>query len=76
MDDLRTELSIDGSWRAAEDQGRFAVHEPATGDELASVADATIADALPPSPPRTPRPVPGRRPRRASVPTYCAAPSS
>jgi succinate-semialdehyde dehydrogenase/glutarate-semialdehyde dehydrogenase len=52
MDDLRTELSIDGSWRAAE----IAVASPcraATGDELASVADATSPTRWPPSPPRT-----------------------
>ena len=46
MDDLRTELSIDGAWRAAADGARFAVHEPATGAELARVADATEADGL------------------------------
>ncbi|MFN8642435.1 MAG: NAD-dependent succinate-semialdehyde dehydrogenase [Candidatus Binatia bacterium] len=46
MDDLRTELSIDGTWRPAADGARFAVHEPATGAELAQVADATVADGL------------------------------
>ena len=46
MNDLLTELSIDGAWRAAADGARFAVHEPATGAELAHVADATEADGL------------------------------
>ena len=46
MNDLRTELWIAGDWRAAADGARFAVHEPATGDELAAVADATVADGL------------------------------
>jgi len=46
MGDLRTQLSIDGTWREAADGARFAVHEPATGAELARVADATVADAL------------------------------
>ena len=46
MNDLRTELAIDGSWRAAGDGARFAVHEPATGDEIAAVADATVEDGL------------------------------
>jgi succinate-semialdehyde dehydrogenase/glutarate-semialdehyde dehydrogenase len=46
MDDLHTELSIDGAWRAAGDGARFAVHEPATGAELATVADATEADGV------------------------------
>jgi succinate-semialdehyde dehydrogenase / glutarate-semialdehyde dehydrogenase len=45
MTEPHTELSIDGSWRKAADGGRFVVHEPATGDELATVADATVADA-------------------------------
>ncbi len=46
MSDLQTQLAIGGGWRAASDGARFAVHEPATGDELAAVADATVADAL------------------------------
>jgi succinate-semialdehyde dehydrogenase/glutarate-semialdehyde dehydrogenase len=46
MTDLRTELSIDGTWRPAADGARFAVHDPATGDELARVADATPADGV------------------------------
>ncbi|GGL13969.1 NAD-dependent succinate-semialdehyde dehydrogenase [Nocardia jinanensis] len=39
-----TWLYIDGKWRASTDGGTFAVHDPATGLELASVADATEAD--------------------------------
>jgi succinate-semialdehyde dehydrogenase/glutarate-semialdehyde dehydrogenase len=46
MTDLLTELSIDGTWRPAADGARFAVHDPATGDELARVADATTADGI------------------------------
>lgn len=46
MDELHTEISIDGTWRGAGDGARFAVHEPATGAELARVADATVADGL------------------------------
>ena len=46
MTSLHTDLSIDGTWRAAGDGTRFAVHEPATGAELATVADATVDDGL------------------------------
>jgi len=46
MSDLRTHLFIDGTWRDAADGTRFAVHEPATGAELAMVADATVEDGL------------------------------
>ncbi|MBX3025457.1 NAD-dependent succinate-semialdehyde dehydrogenase [bacterium] len=46
MTDPYTELAIAGAWRAAADGARFAVREPATGAELASVADATVDDAL------------------------------
>jgi succinate-semialdehyde dehydrogenase/glutarate-semialdehyde dehydrogenase len=41
----RTELFIDGTWRVGGTSERFPVHEPATGTELASVADATVGDA-------------------------------
>ena len=77
MDDLRTELSIDGSWRAAADGARFAVHDPATGAELATVADATVADALAAVAAAHARAARlGGGARRASAATCCAAPSS
>jgi succinate-semialdehyde dehydrogenase/glutarate-semialdehyde dehydrogenase len=46
MTEVLSQLSIGGVWRDAADGARFAVHEPATGDELARVADATVADGL------------------------------
>ena len=39
-------LFIDGTWRPATGGGVFAVEDPATGDELREVADATPEDAL------------------------------
>jgi succinate-semialdehyde dehydrogenase/glutarate-semialdehyde dehydrogenase len=41
-----TDLYLDGSWRPASDGTRFDVHDPATGDTIASVAGATIDDGL------------------------------
>jgi succinate-semialdehyde dehydrogenase/glutarate-semialdehyde dehydrogenase len=41
-----TDLLIDGSWTAAGDGRRFAVDDPATGETIASVADASSDDAL------------------------------
>jgi succinate-semialdehyde dehydrogenase/glutarate-semialdehyde dehydrogenase len=41
-----SDLFIDGGWRPATDGRRFAVHEPATGEVLRSVADADVGDAL------------------------------
>jgi succinate-semialdehyde dehydrogenase/glutarate-semialdehyde dehydrogenase len=43
---METQLFIDGTWREAADGARFAVHEPATGAELARVADGSVADGL------------------------------
>ena len=43
---LRTDLYLDGGWTSAEDDRRLAVTDPATGNEIASVADATRADAV------------------------------
>ncbi|MDT4961626.1 MAG: succinate-semialdehyde dehydrogenase / glutarate-semialdehyde dehydrogenase [Pseudonocardiales bacterium] len=40
----RTELFIGGNWRPATDDRRMNVIDPATGEVLASVADATVAD--------------------------------
>lgn len=43
---LFTGLFIDGRWQDAEGSRTFAVHDPATGDVLARVADASPADGL------------------------------
>ena len=37
-------LFIDGAWQPASDGGTFAVHNPANGQVIAHVADATVAD--------------------------------
>jgi succinate-semialdehyde dehydrogenase/glutarate-semialdehyde dehydrogenase len=41
-----TKLFIGGRWRAAGDDAQLDVFDPATGDVLASVADATVDDGL------------------------------
>lgn len=43
---MLTDLFLDGRAVPASDAGRFPVHDPATGDLLDTVADATVADAL------------------------------
>ena len=43
---LRTDLYVDGAWTSAEGDRRLAVTDPATREEIASVADATRADAV------------------------------
>ncbi|WP_225753083.1 NAD-dependent succinate-semialdehyde dehydrogenase [Actinotalea sp. Marseille-Q4924] len=40
-----TDLFVGGRWVAAEDGGRFAVVDPATGEEIAHVANGTVEDA-------------------------------
>jgi succinate-semialdehyde dehydrogenase / glutarate-semialdehyde dehydrogenase len=40
-----TDLFVGGRWTAAQDDGRFAVVDPATGEEIAHVADGTVEDA-------------------------------
>src|SRR5579871_891924 len=40
------ELFIAGEWRPASDAARFTVEDPATGEPLCEIADATAADAL------------------------------
>ena len=40
------ELFIAGAWRASSDGARFPVEDPATGEPLCEIADATTADAL------------------------------
>ena len=44
--DAPRDLYLGGKWVPAGDGGRFEVHDPSTGDVLADVADATVADAL------------------------------
>ncbi|MFI0483557.1 NAD-dependent succinate-semialdehyde dehydrogenase [Actinomadura sp. 9N215] len=39
------DLLVDGTWRAASGGRRFAVHDPATGEPIAEVSDATADDA-------------------------------
>jgi succinate-semialdehyde dehydrogenase / glutarate-semialdehyde dehydrogenase len=41
-----TDLYIGGSWRAAADQQRIEVNDPATGEVIASVASASVEDGL------------------------------
>jgi hypothetical protein len=40
-----TELLIAGEWREASEGSRFWVEDPATGEPLCDVADATVSDA-------------------------------
>ena len=42
---LRTDALINGEWSAGQAGGRFAVHDPATGQELAQVANLGAVDA-------------------------------
>ena len=44
-----TGLLINGKWVAASDGGTFDVHDPATGEVLATLASATSEDAVEPS---------------------------
>ncbi|KXX56699.1 NAD-dependent succinate-semialdehyde dehydrogenase [Rhodococcus sp. LB1] len=44
LESVPTGLFIGGRWRPSDSGNTFAVHDPATGRELAVVADATIAD--------------------------------
>ncbi len=46
LEEIRKELYVGGQWRAASDGARSAVHDPATEEQIASVADATLDDAL------------------------------
>ncbi|WP_309129916.1 aldehyde dehydrogenase family protein, partial [Microbacterium sp.] len=41
-----TGLFIGGRWADAEEGRTFDVHDPATGDVIASIADATPADGI------------------------------
>ena len=46
MQGIPTQLSIGGRFRDAEGGERFEVHDPASGEVLAAVADGTVADGL------------------------------
>ncbi|TNC18603.1 NAD-dependent succinate-semialdehyde dehydrogenase [Georgenia sp. 311] len=43
--DVPTDLLVAGAWRGGHDGGRIDVRDPATGEVLASVADAGVPDA-------------------------------
>jgi succinate-semialdehyde dehydrogenase/glutarate-semialdehyde dehydrogenase len=45
LDAVNTRLFIGGEWRDAGEGGTLAVEDPATGETLAEVADATVDDA-------------------------------
>ena len=45
-DGVPTGLLVDGAWRPASGGATFAVHDPATGEVLADVADGTPQDGL------------------------------
>jgi succinate-semialdehyde dehydrogenase / glutarate-semialdehyde dehydrogenase len=46
VDAVRKDLYIDGSWRSAAGGATFVVEDPATGNELCRVADASPADGI------------------------------
>jgi len=46
VDAVPRELLIGGEWRAASGAATFPVEDPATGETIAEVADATVQDAL------------------------------
>ncbi|MEA2189407.1 MAG: succinate-semialdehyde dehydrogenase / glutarate-semialdehyde dehydrogenase [Solirubrobacteraceae bacterium] len=46
VDAIPRELLIGGEWRAASGAATFPVEDPATGETIAEVADATVEDAL------------------------------
>jgi succinate-semialdehyde dehydrogenase/glutarate-semialdehyde dehydrogenase len=46
IESLRTGLFIDGTWRDASDGGTFEVEDPATGEVLTTVANATPEDGM------------------------------
>ena len=41
---VRRAMLIDGAWRDASDGATFAVHDPATGEQIARVPEATAED--------------------------------
>jgi succinate-semialdehyde dehydrogenase/glutarate-semialdehyde dehydrogenase len=46
VDKFPTDLFIGGKWRPASDGSRIVVVDPATGEQLATVASGTVADGL------------------------------
>ncbi|MGH3629237.1 MAG: NAD-dependent succinate-semialdehyde dehydrogenase [Sciscionella sp.] len=46
IDAVPKQLFLGGKWRDASGGARFGVHDPATGELLCSVADATVTDGL------------------------------
>jgi succinate-semialdehyde dehydrogenase/glutarate-semialdehyde dehydrogenase len=46
VDTVRRQLYIGGEWRDASEGGTLEVEDPATGEPIAEVADATVDDAL------------------------------
>ncbi|GGP00471.1 NAD-dependent succinate-semialdehyde dehydrogenase [Wenjunlia tyrosinilytica] len=44
--DVPLELFLDGAWRSASDGLRIPVYDPATGKEIASVANASVSDGI------------------------------
>src|SRR5690349_7709842 len=44
VDGVHPQLFIGGSWRDAEGDATFPVHDPSTGEVLVEVADASVAD--------------------------------
>ncbi|HUH60794.1 MAG TPA: NAD-dependent succinate-semialdehyde dehydrogenase [Candidimonas sp.] len=46
IDNVQKDIYIDGAWRAASDGARFDVIDPATEQAIASVADASVEDAI------------------------------
>ena len=46
MVDAPTDLFLGGKWVPAAAGDRFDVHDPATGDVIASVADGRVEDAM------------------------------
>jgi succinate-semialdehyde dehydrogenase/glutarate-semialdehyde dehydrogenase len=45
LESVRTQLYIGGEWRDAGEGGTIPVEDPATGETIAEVADATVEDA-------------------------------
>jgi succinate-semialdehyde dehydrogenase/glutarate-semialdehyde dehydrogenase len=43
---MRTELLIGGDWRQGSEDGRISVLDPATDEQIAEIADGTVADAV------------------------------
>ena len=71
--DVPTDLWIGGKWRKSSDSARFDVIDPATEKKVASVASATLEDAIAAlDAAQTPRSRPGPRRSRASAARFCA----